>query len=273
MLELLQHVLVSIVTFTVVAQKSSVDCSVGRAGDRSSMRVCSVPYSTLPLYRPVRTTVPFLQALDVHGGRFMDSQVLQTPPASSSQAVDTAALENLSSALSLLACHPTASTSNGSGASTAPDGAAGQAGVAAAGAAEHKLHAEQGAPEGEPEASAAATDAAAAPSPDPRLRADVDAAKKAVGAALAGLDMFTTKANLDASKAAAATARANGEIPPHKKVTPRTSSGSSARPPPSRGSSFTEGSTDSRPRLSVDLGTTTGSTASILDPGRRSGRR
>lgn len=33
--------------------------------------------------------------------------------------------------------------------------------------------------------------------------------------ALAGLDMTTTKANLDASKAAAATARANGEIPTH----------------------------------------------------------
>lgn len=215
------------------------------------------------------------QALDVHGGRLMDSQVLQTPPASSSQAADTAALDNLSSALSLLGCHSTTSTSSGPGASTAPDGAAGQSGATAAGAAEHALHAEQGAPEGAPDAGGAAATDAAAPSPDPRLRADVDAAKKAVGAALAGLDMATTKANLDASKAAAATARANGEIPPHKKVVPRTSTGSSssARPPPSRGASFTEGSTDPRPRLSVDLGSSSGTQGSILDPGRRSGRR
>eukprot|EP00775_Hariotina_reticulata_P005656 gene5656-5895_t len=41
----------------------------------------------------------------------------------------------------------------------------------------------------------------------------VDAAKQAAMSALAGLDMTTTKANLDASKAAAATARANGEVP------------------------------------------------------------
>lgn len=44
---------------------------------------------------------------------------------------------------------------------------------------------------------------------------DVHAAKQAALSALAGLDMTTTKANLDASKAAAATARANGEIPAH----------------------------------------------------------
>lgn len=44
---------------------------------------------------------------------------------------------------------------------------------------------------------------------------DVDAAKQAAMSALAGLDMNTTKANLDASKAAAATARANGEVPTH----------------------------------------------------------
>jgi hypothetical protein len=44
---------------------------------------------------------------------------------------------------------------------------------------------------------------------------DVDAAKHAALSALAGLDMTTTRANLDASKAAAATARANGEIPTH----------------------------------------------------------
>jgi hypothetical protein len=44
---------------------------------------------------------------------------------------------------------------------------------------------------------------------------DVDAAKQAALSALAGLDMTTTKANLDASKAAAATARANGEVPTH----------------------------------------------------------
>jgi hypothetical protein len=44
---------------------------------------------------------------------------------------------------------------------------------------------------------------------------DVDAAKQAAMSALAGLDMTTTKANLDASKAAAATARANGEVPTH----------------------------------------------------------
>lgn len=44
---------------------------------------------------------------------------------------------------------------------------------------------------------------------------DVDVAKQAAMSALAGLDMTTTKANLDASKAAAATARANGEVPAH----------------------------------------------------------
>lgn len=44
---------------------------------------------------------------------------------------------------------------------------------------------------------------------------DVDTAKQAAMSALAGLDMSTTKANLDASKAAAATARANGEVPTH----------------------------------------------------------
>lgn len=44
---------------------------------------------------------------------------------------------------------------------------------------------------------------------------DVDAARQAAMSALAGLDMTTTKANLDASKAAAATARANGELPAH----------------------------------------------------------
>eukprot|EP00879_Flechtneria_rotunda_P009135 GHRR01009564.1.p1 GENE.GHRR01009564.1~~GHRR01009564.1.p1 ORF type:complete len:808 (+),score=362.19 GHRR01009564.1:218-2641(+) len=44
---------------------------------------------------------------------------------------------------------------------------------------------------------------------------DVDTAKQAAMSALAGLDMTTTKANLDASKAAAATARANGEAPAH----------------------------------------------------------
>lgn len=49
---------------------------------------------------------------------------------------------------------------------------------------------------------------------------DVDAAKQAALSALAGLDLTTTKANLDASKAAAATARANGEVPTH----PRKSS-------------------------------------------------
>lgn len=43
----------------------------------------------------------------------------------------------------------------------------------------------------------------------------VDAAKQAALSALAGLDLTTTKANLDASKAAAATARANGEVPIH----------------------------------------------------------
>jgi hypothetical protein len=44
---------------------------------------------------------------------------------------------------------------------------------------------------------------------------DVDVAKQAAMSALAGLDMTTTKANLDASKQAAATARANGEVPAH----------------------------------------------------------
>lgn len=44
---------------------------------------------------------------------------------------------------------------------------------------------------------------------------DVDVAKQAAMSALAGLDMSTTKANLDASKQAAATARANGEVPAH----------------------------------------------------------
>jgi hypothetical protein len=46
---------------------------------------------------------------------------------------------------------------------------------------------------------------------------DVDAARQAAMSALAGLDMTTTKANLDASKAAAATARANGEVPTHQR--------------------------------------------------------
>lgn len=44
---------------------------------------------------------------------------------------------------------------------------------------------------------------------------DADVAKQAAMSALAGLDLTTTKANLDASKAAAATARANGDAPTH----------------------------------------------------------
>lgn len=57
---------------------------------------------------------------------------------------------------------------------------------------------------------------------------DVDAAKKAVGAALAGLDLGTAKVNLDASKAAVDAMRASGELPvPVKK--PRELRSASAR--------------------------------------------
>ncbi|KAI8469405.1 MAG: hypothetical protein J3K34DRAFT_513236, partial [Monoraphidium minutum] len=50
---------------------------------------------------------------------------------------------------------------------------------------------------------------------------DVDAAKRAVGAALAGLDLQTARVNLDASKAAVTAMRANGELPQHPRKAAR----------------------------------------------------
>jgi hypothetical protein len=76
-------------------------------------------------------------------------------------------------------------------------------------------------------------------------RVDVNAAHKAVGAALAGLDLTTTKAQLDASKAAAAQARANGEIPPPRQASLRSVSCRQLGAP-SKAVSFDEGSTGVR---------------------------
>ncbi|KAI8464240.1 MAG: hypothetical protein J3K34DRAFT_492458 [Monoraphidium minutum] len=71
----------------------------------------------------------------------------------------------------------------------------------------------------------------------------VDAAKRAVGAALAGLDLQTARVNLDASKAAVNAMRASGELPVHppRKPAARSASarqlnytGASANAPPLR---------------------------------------